>query len=156
MRVGPGSAGRDHGVGMRIRDWTIALSAAAVFGVLVGGVYSGVTGWTGPSVRAAVTGSSEASLPGPAERPGSPAATAPVDARSAPAPIGERAAPERVKPAKAKADKGKPDKGKPDEGKPDEGKPTEAEPDEAGKPAGAEPEAAKPAKDRHGKKGGRD
>jgi hypothetical protein len=84
---------------MRVRDWAVALSVAAVLGLLLGAVYSGVTGWTGPSGRAlptAAAGDQAAGLPAPAERASSPAAK--------PAPVGTSAAPAKVEPRKVKAE----------------------------------------------------
>lgn len=137
---------------MRIRDWAVALSLAAVLGVLTGGVYSGVTGWTGPSVRAAGTGSSEASLPAPAERTGPPAATVgtrSVPARSGPVGIGERAAPAQDEHDKGKRGKGhgkakNPDKDKPDKDRSDRGEWRDSWSHDGGKPQ----------KHKHGKESG--
>jgi hypothetical protein len=92
----------------RIRDWAIAVSIAAVLGILVGGVYSGVTGWTGPAglAAAATTGPG---LPSPDEPAGRPSGTPSPGsaAQSAPVRTGEPAAPTaaakaaQAKPAKA-------------------------------------------------------
>ena len=91
---------------MRVRDWAVALSVAAVLGLLLGAVYSGVTGWTGRSgraVSAAAAGDQAAGLPAPAERASSPAALpAAKPVRSAP--VGTSAAPAKAEPRKVKAD----------------------------------------------------
>ena len=94
---------------MTVRDWAVALSVAAVLGVGVGAVYSGVAGWDAPSPRAAVAGAaSDAGLPAPSEQASSPAAAPPAAgvARSAPVPTAaepSRAARAKVKESKAKS-----------------------------------------------------
>src|SRR3954464_5788081 len=99
---------------MRARDWVVALSVSAVLGVLLGGVYSGITRWTGPSGRAAAATGPGLPLPGErASTPAAPAATTPA-VRPAPArtaaetkPVQRAKARHKVKPkvvmAKAKA-----------------------------------------------------
>lgn len=95
----------------RARDWAVALSVAAVLGVLLGGVYSGVTGWAGPSGRGVTATAADSRLPMPGERASSPAATSSPETagrsaamRTAASAAGE-AEPAKTEEAKVKAPK---------------------------------------------------
>jgi hypothetical protein len=93
---------------MRVRDWTVALSAAALLGTGLGAVYSGVTGWDGPFRRPDAGAVSDAGLPAPSEQASSPGGASPATgvARSAPVPAATE--PGRAAKAKVKAPKAKP------------------------------------------------
>jgi hypothetical protein len=94
---------------MRVRDWAVALSVAAVLGVGVGAVYSGVTGWERPSAPAVAGVVPDAGLPAPHEQAGAPAAATPSAGVGRSAPV--RAAAEAASPsakAKVKEPKAKP------------------------------------------------